>query len=143
MREGEVVGMTNAVKGLGEIALRVADLERMQEFYTTTVGLELLQRFPTIAFFRIAEGVAGHTQILALFDRSAEPDYQAPRSAQTTVDHLAFSIELKDFAAEKARLEGLRVTVTTAEHAWVHWRSLYFADPEGNTVELVCYDESV
>jgi catechol 2,3-dioxygenase len=137
------VVLTNAIKGLGEIALRVADLERMQEFYATTVGLELLQRFPTIAFFRIADGVAGHTQILALFNRSGEPDYQAPHSAQTTVDHLAFSIELKDFAAEKARLEGLGVTMTTAEHTWVHWRSLYFTDPEGNTIELVCYDGSV
>jgi catechol-2,3-dioxygenase len=25
----------------------------------------------------------------------------------------------------------------------VHWRSLYVADPEGNQVELVCYDDSV
>jgi catechol 2,3-dioxygenase len=31
----------------------------------------------------------------------------------------------------------------TAEHAWVHWRSLYVTDPEGNQVELVCYDSSV
>jgi catechol 2,3-dioxygenase-like lactoylglutathione lyase family enzyme len=135
--------MTNAIKGLGEIALRVADLERMQEFYATTVGLELLRRFPTIAFFRIADGVAGHTQVLALFDRSGEPDDRVPSSAQTTVDHLAFGIECKDFAAQKARLEGLGVTVTTAEHAWIHWRSLYFADPEGNTIELVCYDAAV
>jgi catechol 2,3-dioxygenase len=135
--------MTTPIKGLGEIALRVADLDRMQEFYATTVGLELLRRFPAIAFFRIADGVAGHTQILALFDRSGEPDYQPPHAAHTTVDHLAFGIELKDFAAEKARLEGLGVNVTTAEHAWVHWRSLYLADPEGNTVEFVCYDPSI
>jgi catechol 2,3-dioxygenase len=45
--------------------------------------------------------------------------------------------------AEQARLEGLGVRVTTAEHAWVRWRSLYVDDPEGNTVEWVCYDESV
>jgi catechol-2,3-dioxygenase len=30
-----------------------------------------------------------------------------------------------------------------AEHPWVRWRSLYVHDPEGNLVELVCYDESV
>ncbi len=50
---------------------------------------------------------------------------------------------MRDFAAELARLEGLGLEVTTTEHAWVHWRSLYFADPEGNRVELVCYDASV
>jgi hypothetical protein len=33
--------------------------------------------------------------------------------------------------------------VTAAEHAWVRWRSLYVDDPEGNTVEWVCYDVSV
>lgn len=33
--------------------------------------------------------------------------------------------------------------VETAERAWVHWRSLYVTNPEGNLVELVCYDASV
>jgi catechol 2,3-dioxygenase len=133
----------SAIKGLGEFALRVTDLDRMQEFYSKTVGLELLRRFPAMAFFRVAAGVAGHTQILALFDRSSEPDYQSPLGARTTVDHLAFGIQREDFATEKARLESLGISVTTAEHEWVHWRSLYFLDPEGNRVELVCYDPEV
>ena len=124
-----------AIRGLGEIALRVADLDRMQAFYQDVIGLELLRRFPRSAFFRIAEGVAGHTQILALFDRAAEPGYQGLSSAHTTVDHLAFAIALEDYAA------GLQVETT--EHAWVHWRSLYVSDPEGNRVELVCFGPSV
>jgi hypothetical protein len=33
--------------------------------------------------------------------------------------------------------------VETAEYAWVLWRSLYVTDPEGNQVELVCYDATV
>ena len=132
-----------AIRGLGEIALRVADLDRMQAFYEGVIGLELLRRFPQSAFFRIADGVAGHTQILALFDRAAEPGYQGLSSAHTTVDHLAFTIALEDYAAEKARLEAAGLRVDTAEHAWVHWRSLYVSDPEGNRVELVCFDPSV
>ena len=132
-----------AIRGLGEIALRVADPDRMQAFYQEVIGLELLRRFPRSAFFRLADGVAGHTQILALFDRTAEPGYQGLSSAHTTVDHLAFAIALEDFAAEKARLEAAGLRVETAEHAWVHWRSLYVSDPEGNRVELVCFDPSV
>jgi catechol 2,3-dioxygenase len=54
-----------------------------------------------------------------------------------------FEISLADYEKEKARLESLDLTVTTAKHDWVHWRSLYVADPEGNEVEWVCYDESV
>ena len=132
-----------AIRGLGEIALRVADLDRMQAFYEGVIGLELLRRFPQSAFFRIADGVAGHTQILALFDRSAALGYHGLNSEQTTVDHLAFAIALEDFAAEKARLEAAGMRVETAEHTWVQWRSLYVNDPEGNRVELVCFDPSV
>jgi catechol 2,3-dioxygenase-like lactoylglutathione lyase family enzyme len=137
------VAATSVIKGLGEIALRVEDLDRMQAFYEHIIGLQLLRRFPRSAFFRIADGVAGHTQILALFDRADRPDYQGVSSAHTTVDHIAFGIALEDFVAERARLEGLGLRVDTAEHAWMHWRSLHVTDPEGNQVELVCYDSSV
>jgi catechol 2,3-dioxygenase len=130
------------VGGLGEIALRVDDLDAMQRFYAEVIGLELMRRFEASAFFRIADGYAGHTQILALFDRrdsQAEP----PRAAATSVDHVAFAIPLAAYASERARLEALGLKVDTAEHGWVRWRSLYVSDPEGNRVELVCFDPSV
>jgi len=131
------------IRSLGEIALRVRDLDGMQVFYQQVVGLELMQRFEKIAFFRIAEGFAGHTQILALFDRASQENYSTPEARHTSVDHLAFTIALEDYDAEKSRLEALGLAVTTATHSWVHWRSLYFLDPEGNELELVCYDDSV
>jgi hypothetical protein len=28
-------------------------------------------------------------------------------------------------------------------HPWIGWRSIYIADPEGNVVEFVCYDQGV
>jgi catechol-2,3-dioxygenase len=126
------------IRALGEIALRVNDLTAMQRFYAEVVGLEVLGIFPKSVFFKIADGYGGHTQILALFDRAhhVSPD-------QSTIDHIAFTIALADFEAEKARLKGLGLDVSTTEHSWVHWRSLYVKDPEGNTVEWVCYDESV
>src|SRR5208282_6939590 len=34
-------------------------------------------------------------------------------------------------------------TLRSKKHEWVNWRSLYFHDPEGNQVELVCYDENL
>ncbi len=132
-----------SIKALGEIALRVTDLDAMQKFYEETIGLELMKRFPNSAFFRIAEGFGGHTQILALFDRTAEEGYRGLSTEKSPMDHIAFEIPLADFAAEKQRFEELGLRVKTAEHEWVHWRSLYVSDPEGNEVELVCYDESV
>ena len=131
------------IRGLGEIALRVNNLDAMQKFYEDVIGLPLMKRFPTCAFFKIADGYAGHTQVLALFDRSGDPDYRGPDAASSTIDHIAFEVALADFAGEKKRLEALGLHVETAEHAWVHWRSLYVADPEGNQVELVCFDGTV
>ncbi|MFZ0632177.1 MAG: VOC family protein [Acidobacteriaceae bacterium] len=132
-----------AVRGLGEIALRVNDLDVMQKFYEEVIGLPLMSRVSNCAFFRIAEGYGGHTQVLALFDRSGTAGYRGTDAATSTVDHIAFEIALADFEGERARLAASGFEVEEAEHAWVHWRSLYLTDPEGNQVELVCYDESV
>ena len=132
-----------SVRGLGEIALRVNNLDAMQKFYEEIIGLPLMSRVPNCAFFKIAEGYGGHTQVLALFDRSQSPGYRGTDAATSTIDHIAFEIPLADFADERKRLESLGLQVETAEHSWVHWRSLYVTDPEGNQVELVCYDASV
>lgn len=137
------------IKGLGEIVLRVKNLQRMQEFYENVIGLEILQRFDEdIVFFKIVPGHASHTQVLGLFAESLPPDHKSRRFSglnahTTTLHHVAFAISLADFASEKERLEQLGLQVETREHEWVHWRSLYIPDPEGNLVELVCYDESV
>ena len=130
--------MPTAVRALGEVALRVNHLDRMQTFYSDVIGLELMRRFEHAAFFRIADGYAGHTAVLALFDRNVPVEQE-----RGTVDHLAFTIALADNEPEKQRLAALGLAVTTATHEWVHWRSLYVDHPEGNTVELVCYDPDV
>ena len=132
-----------SVHGLGEIALRVNNLDAMQHFYEQVIGLPLIARFPNSAFFKIADGYGGHTQVLALFDRAESPGYRGTDAGTSTIDHIAFEIALTDFADERKRLEALGLQVETAEHAWVRWRSLYVTDPEGNQVELVCYDGSV
>ena len=127
--------MATAIRALGEVALRVNDLDRSQVFYTDVFGLELLRRFDKSAFFKIADGYAGHTAILALFDRGV-----AVEQERTTVDHIAFTIALADFEPEKTRLESLGLSVTTVTHEWVQWHSLYVRDPDGNSIELVCHD---
>ncbi len=132
-----------SVRGLGEIALRVNNLDAMQKFYQEVIGLPLMARDATCAFLKIAEGYGGHTQVIVLFDRSESPGYRGTDAATSTIDHIAFEIPLADFADELTRLKGLGLEVETAEHAWMHWRSLYVADPEGNQVELVCYDDTV
>ena len=128
----------SAVKALGEVALRVNNLERMKRFYQEVLGFEVLGEFQNAALLKIAAGYAGHTQVLGLFDRSVSVDQE-----RTTIDHLTFTIGLLDYYSERKRLETLGLNVEVYAHEWINWRSLYFHDPEGNRVELVCYDESL
>jgi len=140
---------TRPIKALGEVVLRVRDLDAMQEFYEKVVGLELLERFDnTMVFFRIGSDHEDHAQALGLSDQSGEADhpslhYTGLDPEKSTLDHIAFTISLSDYEAEKERLQNLGLDVETAEHPSVHYRSLYIADPEGNVVEFVCYDASV
>ncbi len=130
----------SAIKGLAEIALRVNDLDKMTRFYEEVIGLEFLESFEKTVFFRIAEGVEGHVQVLALFDRSGTKGYTGIDSKKSTIDHIAFGISKSDYESEMKRIEALGCEVRTVYHDWTKWRSLYVTDPEGNTVEMVCYD---
>ena len=118
--------------------MRVTDLAAMRRFYEDVLGFELLGVFEHAVFYRIAPGHGGHTQVFALFGRGVPVSAKA-----STVDHIAFTIDRQDFEGERSRLEALGLKVETANHAWVVWRSLYIHDPEGNEVELVCYDPTV
>jgi hypothetical protein len=53
----------------------------MQKFYAEVIGLPLMKRFQNAAFFKIADGPGGHTQVLALFDRSDRPGHRATDAA--------------------------------------------------------------
>ena len=147
-RQGDEMDESRSrVKGLGEVSLRVRDLEVMRVFYEEVVGLEVLRRDESFVFFRVAEGYGGHTQNLALF-AAADRDFLEDKSehvdpARTTLHHVALNISLDDYEAERRRLEGLGLSVQATEHAWLHVRSLYFTDPEGNLLEFVCFDEGV
>jgi catechol-2,3-dioxygenase len=139
----------NTIKALGEIALRVKDMKIMKDFYENVLGLEVMRDFGELVFLKIAPGYGGHIQVVALFEESISPDHShAPRftaiSHQTTaLHHLAFAIDYADYKSELERLKALGFEVETMVHDWTHWRSLYLLDPEGNTVELVCYDPTI
>jgi catechol-2,3-dioxygenase len=126
------------VKGLGEVSILVKDLDAMQKFYEEAVGLQVLRRDESFVFFKVAEGYGGHSQNLALFQASNELNPE-----QTTLHHIALNVALEDFESEKTRLEDLGLKVNATVHEWLHVRSMYFYDPEGNHLEFVAYDATV
>ena len=105
------------------------------------------RRDDSFVFFKIAEGYGGHTQNLALFEASntmllGNKAVQL-NSQETTLHHIALNVALEDYESEKRRLKGLGLKVDATIHEWLHVRSLYFPDPEGNVLEFVCYYSSV
>lgn len=135
------------VMHIAEVGLRVKDLGKMVAFYQETLGLEIVHEKPNMVFFNVGDldsplGRGGHPQYLVFFDREVELD-----RTLGTLDHLAFEISLEQFEAEKERLEELelleRVRVWTGMGEFLRARSLFFYDPEGNTVEFIAHDPSV
>ncbi len=130
-----------AVRDLGEIAIRCADLGRMAAFYRDVLGLAPMGApREGMAFFRLAPGHRGHTRVLALF--AAGPG-QFAAGEGGSLHHLALNV---DFAAQAAAVDwlaarGLAPRVET--FGWVGWRGVFLRDPEGNTVELVAHDPSL
>lgn len=135
-------------RGVGEVVLRVRDLEPMIAFYHDVLGLELLKRFgDDIAFMRVADGYGGHVQVVGFFRKEMPStfrrrEWRGHEPGHTTLHHFALEIPREEYDSALAHLARLGIAVDTAVHSWIGWRSIYLRDPEDNTVELVCFDES-
>ncbi|MEQ8307304.1 MAG: VOC family protein [Hoeflea sp.] len=127
-----------SVSGLGEIAVRCGNFEAMVRFYRDVIGLEVLaERGTGLVFFRLGNGVEGHTAVLALFAADRNPDLDGPRVESSTLHHFALSLSQADQAAACRFFDTQRIPYRIEEFAWIGWRGVFLSDPDGNTVELV------
>lgn len=116
---------------LGEIALAARDMPAMRAFYGEDLGLPLLSERPNgIVFFRLANGNAGHTPVLALFPGGLRDGPQA-------LHHLALSLSPRAQQDAARHLGALGHALRWQDFPWIGWRGLFLRDPDGNTVELV------
>jgi catechol 2,3-dioxygenase-like lactoylglutathione lyase family enzyme len=81
------------------------------------IGLDVLREFEGIAFLKVADGFGGH--------------------------HFALEIGRGDFDAELAPYNPWALTSPRPNTGGVIGGPFYVHDPEGNILELVCYDEAV
>ncbi|WP_417812439.1 VOC family protein [Thalassospira alkalitolerans] len=135
-----------SVRALGEIAIRCIDLDAMVAFYRDVIGLEPINdpENSDIVFFRIAEGFAGHTQVLALFRHDIEGagntqagDEPPATGSGSSLHHLALSLPWDEQDAVIAWYETLNREYHVERFPWIGWRGIFTKDPDGNTVELV------
>lgn len=159
---GEDMAMNRSIIGTSEIVLSVSDLPMMREFYISTLGFPLHSEAcstgdaeqdqygeATITFLVIAEtdtplGRDKHPQILALIDYKrhiyAKHRFDGHDVRRSTLNHLAFEIRREDYDSEFERLDGLGLKPMKSEFPNVNAIAIFFKDPEGNTLELICQD---
>ena len=120
--------------GLGHVLLRVLDLERSKKFYTEVLGFRVLEEDPEHGGVFLA--LEGQSHAIDLF---AVQDVDIARQQTPGVrglGHVAFRVDseqaLKD-AYHSLRGRGVEIT-RTIDH--VSQQSVYFQDPDGNTLEI-------
>jgi catechol 2,3-dioxygenase-like lactoylglutathione lyase family enzyme len=152
---------SSAVIGLAEVVLNVRDVARMRQFYQDVFGFKLLSQAcyesgpepdpdgaPTIVFLVIRQvdtplGEHGHPQLLALIDFQrhifVKGRFDGHDHRRSTLNHLAFEIAPQSYEAEKERLERFGISPRPVSFPELGARSLFFADPEENVLELICH----
>ena len=99
--------------------------------------------FLTIAALDSPLGRGGHPQLFALLDprrhKFASDAYVGLDNQRSSLNHLAFEIDESDFTAEKQRLEALGLAVRVFDFPHMRAKGLFFKDPEGNLIELICH----
>ena len=138
------------IGALGEIAIRCADIASMSTFYEEILGLTHLSgdHRSGIIFYKIADGFAGHTTVLALFAADAPQRDVHPKSgtapatgAGSSLHHIALSLTRADQDTAIDWFTKTGVTHRIEHFGWIGWRGVFLTDPEGNTVELVAYSD--
>ncbi len=148
------------ITGVSEVVLSVADLPKMRDFYTLVLGFDLhselsmetsdanLDGEPTITFLTICEtetplGRGGHPQLLVLIDYQrhihAKQRIAGHDVTRSTLNHLAFEIPSGSFDEHASRLREMSIDLTFSEFPALNARAMFFKDPEGNTLELICH----
>lgn len=135
-------------KQLGEVVLRTPNVQKMAAFYRDVIELEPYLTMGTMQFYKAAEGINGQAQAIGLFDLNEVSDvddtaFDGHDARSTPLHHFAFIIDVKDYYGELNRITALGYVVRTMEHPIKQSRSFYLYDPDGNTVEFVCYDPSI
>ena len=135
-------------KSLGEVLIRTPNMQQMVAFYRDVIDLEPFKVLGAMQFFKVAEGLGGQAQAIGLFELGEVSDvddsaFDGHDARKTPFHHFAFIIDRKDYDNEFNRIAALGYTLRTMEHSLTQSRSFYLYDPDGNTVELVCYDPSI
>jgi catechol-2,3-dioxygenase len=123
------------VQALGHVVLKVRDLKRSEDFYSGTLGMQIVSRLsePRMTFFSL--GTTGNHHDFALMELGF--DAPSPADGATGLAHVAFKIgsSAKEYGVERSVIDASGVRVHyEAERTFS--KSMHVLDPDGNEIEL-------
>ncbi|HEY2178147.1 MAG TPA: VOC family protein [Caulobacteraceae bacterium] len=121
------------IQSLGHVVLRVSNGARAEAFYNGVLGLPIAARLDD-AGFKMTFFSLGNHHDFAVMEVSGEGSSQS--ESAVGLHHVAFKIgdSLDELREAKTRLEAAGVAVSPVDHEVT--KSLYFADPDGNGIEV-------
>lgn len=119
------------IESLGHVVIKVRDVARSEAFYNGVLGLPIVARSDRAPMTFFSLGDHHDFAIVGLGD-DAEP----ARGKTPGLAHVAFKIgnSLEELKEAKQLLDGAGIQCAPVDHEVT--QSLYFADPDGNQVEL-------
>ncbi len=130
--------MAITILGLDHIVLRTKDLPAMMAFYCDALGCHLERELPQLGLTQLRAGSA-LIDLVAVDSELGRLGGPPPRQQGRNLDHFCLCIETRGEDEIRAHLESAGIVTEAFQERYGargYGRSLYVADPEGNTVEL-------
>ena len=119
------------VHALGHVVIKVRDQRRAEAFYNGLLGIPIAARYAPLSATFFTLGNHHDLAVVAVGD-----DAQQPSAKSTGLYHVGFKIgdSIEELREAKAKIEAAGLTVRAHDHGVT--QSIYFDDPDGNTVEF-------
>lgn len=119
------------IQSLGHVVIKVRNQQRAEAFYNKLLGIPIAARYPPFSMTFFTLGNHHDFAIAAIGDDAPDAPANSPG-----LFHVAFKIgtQIDELREAKLHLEAAGLAVEAYDHEVS--KSIYFKDPDGNTVEL-------
>lgn len=127
-----------SIRDIDHLVLRVVSLEKMLAFYQGLFGCEVMRRRDDLGLVQLRAG-RSMLDLVPVDGQLGRAGGAAPGKEARNLDHFCFRVEPWDEKAIRATLAAAGIAAgETASRFGADGQgpSIYFSDPEGNTVEL-------